>query len=100
MQSCLNWGIPIYIQCYYFLMPRCAHVQTRYTVVCDMCVCACHCVCVHVDCYSCNDKRSASKSLHRLLVTFSWIAISGYLHINYQFEGCCRLLRSKICGYN
>ncbi len=37
------------------IMPRCAHAQSRYTVVC-LCVCVsvCLCVCVSVECYSCS----------------------------------------------
>ncbi len=34
------------------IMPRCAHAQARYTVVC-LCVCVCVCLSACVDCYSC-----------------------------------------------
>ncbi len=64
-------------------MPRCAHAQARYTVVC-LCVCVSVCLCVCVSVCLCRllqllkDQRSASKSFYRLLVMFSWISTRGF----------------------
>ena len=55
-------------------MPRCAHAQARYTVVC-LCVFVCVCVCV--DCYSCSSINEVQVRVSMLLVSFldfySWI---------------------------
>ncbi len=53
------------------IMPRCAHAQARYTVVC-LCVCLCRLL------QLLKDQRSASKGFYRLLVMFSWILIRGF----------------------
>ncbi len=57
------------------IMPRCAHAQARYTVVC-FCVCVCVCLCRLLQLL--KDQWSASRSFYRLLVMFSWILIRGF----------------------
>ncbi len=60
-------------------MPRCAHAQARYTVVCScVCMCVCVSVCLCRLLQLLKDQRSASKSFYRLLVMFSWILIRGF----------------------
>ncbi len=83
------------------IMPRCAHTQARYTVVC-LCVCVasevygsvfvCLCVCVSVcvDCYSCSRINEVQVQVSILIGFYSHVFLDFNLWI------CKIMLRSRV----